>query len=104
MLDATLLITLSLALPITLDQLWILLAVLFLVVGMFIPPLLLAVADDLEVLGVCCQLLAVIIATPPPLALRLTTHALLWTINGGLKRILAVWTTAGWDQADSSGS
>jgi hypothetical protein len=102
--DAPLLITLSLALTVALDQLWILLAVLFLVVGMFIPPLLLAIADDLEVLGVCCQLLAVIIATPLPLTLRPTAHALLWPINGGLKRILTVRTTAGWDQADSSGS
>lgn len=104
MLDAALLIPLSLTLPIALHQFWILLAVLFLVVGMFVPPLLLAVADDLEVLRVGGQLLAVIIATPPSLALRPTAHPLPRTINGGLKRILAVRTTAGWDQADSSGS
>ena len=103
MLDATLLITLSLGLTIILDPLD---SAGGAVSGspMFVPPLLLAVAHDLEALGVCCQLLAVIIATPPPLALRSTAHALLWTINDGLKRILAVRTMAGWDQADSSGS
>jgi hypothetical protein len=39
-----------LALTVALDQLRVLLAVLFLVVGMFVPPLLLAVAHHLEIL------------------------------------------------------
>jgi hypothetical protein len=44
-------IPLSLTLTVALDQLRVLLAVLFLVVGMFVPPLLLAVANHLEILG-----------------------------------------------------
>jgi len=72
-----------LALTIALDQLRVLLAVLFLVVGMFVPPLLLAVAYHLEILWICCQLLPVIIAAAPTLALRPTAHALLRTISGG---------------------
>jgi hypothetical protein len=103
MFDTTLLVTLSLALTVALDQLRVLLAVLFLVVGMFVPPLLLTVADDLEILPVCRQLLSVIIAAALTLARRPTAHALLRAINGGQKRTLAVRTTAGLAQANSSG-
>jgi hypothetical protein len=78
-------------------------AVLFLVVGMFVPALLVAVADDPEILQVRCQLLAVIIAAPLTLALRPTAHPLLKTINAGLKPTVAARTTAGWVQSDSSG-
>jgi hypothetical protein len=59
------------------------LAVLFLVVGMFVPPLLLAVAHHLEIFRVCRQLLPVIIAAAPTLALPLTADTLLRTINRG---------------------
>jgi hypothetical protein len=83
MFDTTLLITQSLALTVALGQLRVLLAVLFLVVRMFDPPLLLAVAHDLEILRVCRQLLPVIIAASPTLALRPTAHALLRTISRG---------------------
>jgi hypothetical protein len=72
-----------LALTVALDQFRVLLAVLFLVVGMFVPLLLLAVAHPLEILRVCRQLLPVIIAAAPTLALRPTAHALLRTISGG---------------------
>jgi hypothetical protein len=41
-----------LALTVALDQLRVLLAVLFLVLGMFVPPLLLAVAYGLEILWI----------------------------------------------------
>jgi hypothetical protein len=82
MFDPTLLIPQSLALTVALDQLRILLAVLFLIVGMFVPPLLLAVAHDLEILRVG-HLPPVIIAAPPTLALRPTARALLRTINRG---------------------
>jgi hypothetical protein len=98
-----LLVTLRLTLAVVFQHLRVPLAVLFLVVGMFVPPLLLSVADDLKILRVCCQLLAVIIAAPPTLALRPTAHPLLETINAGLKRTVAVRTTAGWVQSDSSG-
>jgi hypothetical protein len=103
MFDTTLLVTLPLALTVALDQLRVLLAVLFLVVGMFVPPLLLAVVDDLAILRVGRQLLPVIIAAAPTLARRPTAYALLRTINRGQKRTLAVRTTAGLAQANSSG-
>ena len=81
--DPTLPIPQSLPLTVALDQLRVLLAVLFLVVAMFVLPLLLAVAHHLEILWVCCQLLAVIIAASPTLALRPTAHGLLRTISRG---------------------
>src|SRR6267143_2267992 len=62
-----------------------------------------AVAHDLEILRVCRQLLPVIIAAAPTLALRPTAHALLRTIRRGQKRTIPVRTTAGLAQADSSG-
>jgi hypothetical protein len=68
-------------LAVVFQHLRVLLAVLFLVVGMFVPPLLLAVAHHLEILRVYRQLLAVIIAAAPTLALRPTAHALLRTIS-----------------------
>jgi hypothetical protein len=103
MLDATLLITLPLLLTVALDQLRILLTALFLVAGMLVPPLLLAVADDLAILRVGRQLLAVILSPASALALRLTADHLLGTINRRQKNTLAVGTTAGLAQTDSSG-
>jgi hypothetical protein len=50
---------------------------------MFVPPLLLTVAHHLEILWICGQLLPVIIAAAPALALRLTADDLLGTISGG---------------------
>jgi hypothetical protein len=91
-----------LALTVAFEQLWVPLAVLFLVVGMFVPPLLLAVAHHLEILQVCRQLLPVIIAAAPTLALRPTAHTLLRAINRGQKRTLTIGATAGLAQADSS--
>jgi hypothetical protein len=52
MFHPTLPIPQSLALTVAFEQLRVLLAVLFLVVGMFVPPLLLAVAHHLEILRV----------------------------------------------------
>jgi len=103
MLDATLLITLPLPLTIALEQFRVLLAALFLVVGMLVPPLLLAVADHLAILRVRPKFLPVIIGPAPALALWLTADDLLWAVNGRQKRTLAVSTTAGVAQADSSG-
>jgi len=103
MLDTTTLITLPLFLTVALDQFRVLLAALFLVVGMLVPPLLLAVANDLAILRVRRQLPPVIIAAAPTLALWPTAYALLRTINRGQKRTLAVTTTAGLAQTGSSG-
>jgi hypothetical protein len=70
---------------------------------MFVSPLLLTFQGDLVILGVSRKFLAVIIGAAPTLALRLTADDLLGTENRRHKRILAVRTTAGLAQADSSG-
>ena len=55
----------------------------FLIVGMFVSPLLLTFQGDLVILGVSCKFLAVIIGAAPTLALRPTAHGLLRTISRG---------------------
>jgi len=80
----------------------VLLATVFLIVGMFVSPLLLTFQCDLVILGVSRKFLAVILGAAPTLALRFTADDLLGTENGRHKRILAVRTTAGQAQADSS--
>jgi hypothetical protein len=96
------LIPLSLALTVVFNQRRILLTTLLLIIGMLVPPLLLAFAHDLAILGVGRQLLAVIIALAPALTLWLTADPLLGTIYRRYKRTLAVRTAAGLVQADSS--
>jgi len=70
---------------------------------MLLPPLLLAFPHPLAILGVRRQLLAVIIRATPTLTIRLTANPLLGTVSGRQKRTLAVRTTAGLAQVDSSG-
>jgi Na+-driven multidrug efflux pump len=70
-------------LTVALHGLWILPPPLFLIVRMFLSPLLLTFQGDLVILGVSRKFLAVIIGAAPTLALRLTAHALLRTISGG---------------------
>jgi hypothetical protein len=89
-------------LTVALHGLRVLAATLFLIVGMFVSPLLLTFQGDLVILGVSRKFLAVIIGAAPTLALRLTADDLLGTENRTHKRILAVRTTAGLAQADSS--
>jgi hypothetical protein len=60
-----------LSLAIALDQHGILLAVLFLVMRMFVPPLLLAIANDLAIFRIYFELPSVIVSATPTLALRL---------------------------------
>jgi hypothetical protein len=103
MLDATLLIALPLLLTVALDQVRVPLAALFLVAGMLVPPLLLAVADNLAILRIRTKFLPVIFGAAPTLTLRLTADDLLGTICRRQKNTLAVGTTAGLAQADSSG-
>jgi hypothetical protein len=62
-----------LSLAIALDQHGILLAVLFLVMRMFVPPLLLAIANDLAIFRIYFELPSVTVSAPPTLALRLQT-------------------------------
>lgn len=78
------------------------LAALFLVVRMFLPPLLLAVTDDLAIQGIGRLLLAMIISPPLALALGLAADHLLRSIDGRDEETLTVRTGTGRAQADSS--
>ena len=70
---------------------------------MSLPPLLLIVMGDLAILRISTQLLPVVISAALPLALRPAAGNLLRTIQGRQKSTMAVRTTAGLAQADSSG-
>jgi hypothetical protein len=59
-LDAAFLVALALPLPVGRDHLGMLLAPLFLIIRMFVPPLPLTVAPDLAIEGIGLQLLAMI--------------------------------------------
>jgi hypothetical protein len=76
MLQAALLIPLPLPFAVVLHQFRIRLPALFLILGMLVPPLLLAFAYDFAILRVSCQFLAVIIDAAPALALRLAADHL----------------------------
>ena len=90
------------SLAIALDQQGILLAVLFLVMRMFVPPLLLAIANDLAIFRIYFELPSVIVSAAPALALRLAADGLLWTVGRTLKSALAVDTAAVLGHVDSS--
>ena len=79
---------------IVLYQLRILQAALFLILGMLIPPLLLAFAHHLTVFRVRRQFLAVIISPAPMLTFRLAANYLLGTIDRRQKGTPAVETAA----------
>jgi hypothetical protein len=91
-----------LSLAIALDQHGILLPVLFLVMRMFVPPLLLAIANDLAIFRIDFELPSVIVSAAPTLALRLAADGLLWTVGRTLKSALAVDTAAVLGHVDSS--
>jgi len=101
--EAAALVTKVLLLAVPLYCLGVILPVLLLIAGMLLPPLLLAFPHPLAILGVRRQLLAVIIRATPTLTIRLTANPLLGTVSGRQKRTLAVRTTAGLAQVDSSG-
>src|SRR5439155_18574288 len=67
-----------------------LLTILLAVIPVRLPPLLLARPDILGVGGIAPDSFAVIVAAPTPLAIRPATDALLWSITGRLKNLLAV--------------
>ncbi len=92
-----------LLLAVPLYCLGVILPVLLLIAGMLLPPLLLAFPHPLAILGVRRQLLVVMIRATPTLTIRLTANPLLGTVSGRQKRTLAVGTTAGLAQVDSSG-
>jgi hypothetical protein len=91
-----------LSLTIALDQLGILLTVLFLVMRMFVPPLLLAITNHLAILRICFELPSVIVSAATALAFRSAADSLLWTIRRTKKSTLAVETAAVLGHVDSS--
>src|ERR1017187_64289 len=103
MLEAAPLIPLLLPLPISLDDPRVSLSALLLVVRMFIPPLLLAFANDLAIHGIGDQLLAVVVGSSLALTGRLATDHLLGSVDRRDKETLTVRTAVGRAQTDSSG-
>ena len=73
-----------------------------LIIGMLGAPLFPAVLDHLRIHRVGLNLQPVVIGPPMPLALRLATNALLQSIRGWMKALLAVGTAAGLGQCVSS--
>jgi hypothetical protein len=102
-LEAAPLIPLLLPLPISLDDPRVSLSALLLVVRMFIPPLLLAFANDLAIHGIGDQLLAVVVGSSLALTGRLATDHLLGSVDRRDKETLTVRTAVGRAQTDSSG-
>ena len=74
--DAAFLLALALLLPVGCDHLGVLLASLFLIIGMFVPPLPLTVAHDLAIERIGRQLLAMIVSASQALAGRLAANRL----------------------------
>jgi hypothetical protein len=101
-LEAAFLVPLLLPLTVACTHLGMPLTALFLVAGMFVPPLLLALADDLAIHRVACQLLPMIISPAPALALRPAADHLLRTVSGRQKETMAMGTTAWRAQTNSS--
>jgi hypothetical protein len=66
----------------------------FLITGMLLSPLAPAVADDLGVLGIVGDPLAMVIGTPLPLALRLAADVLLRMELRGRERLMAITAAA----------
>jgi hypothetical protein len=83
MVQATPLISLPLTFAVVFHLLRVLVAVLFLILGVLLPPLLLAFPHALAIYRICG--FAVIIRPPLPLTTRLTADGLLGTIGGGEK-------------------
>jgi hypothetical protein len=69
---------------------------------MFVPPLLLALANDLAILRIYFELPSVIVSAAPALALRSAADGLLWTVGRTQKTTLAVETEAVLGHVDSS--
>jgi hypothetical protein len=70
-----------LLLPVAIDGFSVLLAVLFPIVRVRLPPFLLARTHVFGVVAIVADPFAMIIAAPMPLTIRLITDALLWSIT-----------------------
>jgi len=97
------LVTKVLLLAVPLHQLRLRFPALPLVVGVFLPPFLPAIAHHLAILRICHELPAAGIGAASALALRLTANSLLGTARRRQKGTLAVKTTTGLAHMDSSG-
>jgi hypothetical protein len=97
------LVTNVLFLTVPLHQLRVRFPALSLVIGVFVPPLLLAIAHHLAILDIRRQLPAARMRAALALAIRPTANSLLGTVPRSQKRALAVKTTAGLVHVDSSG-
>jgi len=69
---------------------------------MFVPPLLLAIANNLAIFRIYFELPSVIVSAAPTLALRSAADGLLWTVGRTQKTTLAVDTAAVLGHVDSS--
>jgi hypothetical protein len=63
-----------------------------LVIGICLTPLLPTISNNLSVFGISCLLGAVVVRTPPALALRTQAHTLIGTEFGSFKYFFAVAT------------
>jgi hypothetical protein len=69
---------------------------------MFVPPLLLAIANDLAIFRIYFELPSVIVSAALALAFRSAADGLLWTVGRTQKTALAVETAAVLGHVDSS--
>jgi hypothetical protein len=69
---------------------------------MFVPPLLLAIANNLAIFRIYFELPSVIVSAAPTLALRSAADDLLWTVGRTQKTTLAVDTADVLGHVDSS--
>ena len=88
--QAALLVPLTLLEAVALGRIRVGFAVLAIVVGMGLAPLLPAVLADLRILGVALDLLAVVVVPAPPLAVALSADGLLRMEERRGERLLAV--------------
>jgi hypothetical protein len=100
--QTTLLVTNVLLLTVPLHHSRVCLPALLLIIGMFVPPLLLAVAHHLAILGIPRQLLSTRIRAALALTIRLAANPLLGTVPRRQKGALAVKTTTSFAHVGSS--
>jgi hypothetical protein len=99
-LGAALLIALLLVLPVSLDRFRVCLPVLSLIIRVLFPPSFLAVANQLRIYRVGCDLLTVILGASSPLAACRAANTLIGTVLRSWKGLLAIAAATG-RQAES---
>jgi hypothetical protein len=91
---------LVIVLPVSLDRFRVCLPVLFFIIRVLFPPSFLAVANQLRIYRVGCDLLTVILGASSPLAARRAANALIGTVLRSWKGLLAIAAATG-RQAES---